>query len=84
MRLELVGLSLTPQHSDARVLEQLIYKWSHSKAVIARVLADKYADLAQAGWEVSDEEIRRDAGNLLGGAFERFCDGEMEGEEIGA
>ena len=84
MRLELIGLSVTPQHSDARVLEQLIYKWSHSKEVIARVLADKYADLAQAGWEVSDEEIQRDAGNLLGGAFERFCDGEMEGEKISA
>lgn len=84
MRLELVGLSVTPQHSDARVLEQLIYKWSHSKEVIARVLADKYVDLARTGWEVSDAEIRRDAGDLLGGAFERFCAGEMEKEKIGA
>ncbi len=84
MRLELIGLSVTPQHSDARVLEQLIYKWSHSKEVIAGVLADKYADLAQAGWVVSDAEIRRDAGDLLGGAFERFCDGETEKEKIGA
>ena len=76
MRLELIGLSTTPQHSDARVLEQLIYKWSHSKEIIAHALADKYADLARTGWEVSDAEIRRDAGNLLGGAFERFCAGE--------
>jgi hypothetical protein len=29
MRVELLGLSFTPQHSDARVLDQLIYKWSH-------------------------------------------------------
>ena len=84
MRLELVGLSVTPQHSDARVLEQLIYKWAHSKEVIARVLADKYADLAQTGWEVSEAEIRRDAGDLLGGAFERFCAGETEKGKIGA
>src|SRR5258708_27797294 len=35
MRLELLGLSVTPQHSDARVLDQLIYKWKHSKKVIA-------------------------------------------------
>ena len=84
MRLELIGLSVTPQHSDARVLEQLIYKWSHSKEVIAGVLADKYADLAQAGWVVSDAEIRRDAGDLLGGAFERFCAGETERGKIGA
>ena len=84
MRLELIGLSVTPQHSDARVLEQLIYKWSHSKEVIANVLADKYADLAQAGWKVSDAEIQRDAGDLLGGAFERFCAVETEREKIGA
>lgn len=84
MRLELIGMSVTPQHSDARVLEQLIYKWSHSKEVIARVLTDKYADLARTGWEVSDDEIRRDAGDLLGGAFESFCAGETEKEKIGA
>jgi hypothetical protein len=39
-RLELLGLSFTPQHSDARVLEQLLYKWEHSRAVIGRVLKD--------------------------------------------
>lgn len=84
MRLELIGLSVTPQHSDARVLEQLIYKWSHSKEVIADVLADKYADLARTGWKVSDAEIRRDAGDLLGGAFERFCAGATDGKKMGA
>lgn len=73
MRLELIGLSVTPQHSDARVLDQLIYKWQHSRKVIARVLADKYCDLAATGWEPSEAEIKRDAANLFGGAFERFC-----------
>ena len=34
-RLELLGTSFIPQHSDARVLEQLIYKWQHSRDVIA-------------------------------------------------
>ena len=73
MRLELVGLSVTPQHSDARVLDQLIYKWRHSRQIIAKVLADKYCDLADAGWKVSETEIRRDVKNLFGGAFARFC-----------
>ena len=73
MRLELVGLSVTPQHSDARVLDQLIYKWQHSRKVIARVLVDKYADLVTTGWQLSEAEIKRDAANLFGGAFERFC-----------
>jgi hypothetical protein len=73
LRLELIGLSMTPQHSDARVLDQLIYKWQHSREVISHVLVDKYADLARAGWIVSDAELKRDAESLLGGAFERFC-----------
>ena len=73
MRLELIGLSMTPQHSDARVLDQLIYKWRHSRQIIARVLVDKYVDLAQAGWLATEAEIKRDAESLLGGAFTRFC-----------
>ncbi len=72
-RLELLGLSIMPQHSDARVLDQLIYKWRHSRSVLARVLADKYVDLAATGWQPTDAEIRRDVGDLLGGVFERFC-----------
>jgi hypothetical protein len=72
LRLELLGTSFTPQHSDARVLDQLVYKWSHSRTLIARCLADRYADLAASGWEVTEEEIARDARELLGGAAETF------------
>jgi hypothetical protein len=73
MRLELIGLSVTPQHSDARVLDQIIYKWHHSKQVISDVLVEKYAAVADAGWKVSEKEIQRDVSDLFGGAFERFC-----------
>ncbi len=38
LRLELLGTGFVFQHSDARVLDQLIYKWSHSRQVLARVL----------------------------------------------
>jgi hypothetical protein len=72
MRVELLGLSFIPQHSDARVLDQLIYKWSHSRAIIAKVLVGKYQDLAAAGWPLNSEDIRRDVANLFGGNFERF------------
>ncbi len=72
MRLELLGLSMTPQHSDARVLDQLIYKWKHSRRVIADVLKDKYRDLAATGWHVTEAEISRDVQALFGGAFEAF------------
>jgi len=30
MRLEMLGSAFTSQHSDSRVLEHLVYKWSHS------------------------------------------------------
>jgi len=73
MRLELLGLSVTPQHSDARVLDQLIYKWTHFREVLARVLVEKYTDLAATGWNPTRTEIERDVQNLLGGEFDRFC-----------
>ncbi len=73
MRLELLGATFTVQHSDARVLDQLIYKWAHTRTVLADVLVDEYRDLCAAGWRPSEDEIRRDVRSLLGGAFEEFC-----------
>ena len=73
MRVELLGTSFTAQHSDARVLDQLIYKWQHFRQVLTRVLTRQYADLAATGWQPSEEEIERDVRELLGGAFEKFC-----------
>jgi len=75
LRLELLGLSFTPQHSDARVLDQVIYKWDHSRRIIGSALAEKYVDLAKTGWWVTEDEIRRDISALFGGAFEAFCQG---------
>jgi hypothetical protein len=72
MRTELLGLSYIPQHSDARVLDQLLYKWNHSRVIIGNVLAQKYGDLADTGWTLSEKEIARDVANLFGGNFERF------------
>ncbi|MCL5105179.1 MAG: glucuronate isomerase [Armatimonadetes bacterium] len=72
MRLEWLGLSVTPQHSDARVLDQVIYKWAHSLSIIGDALTDKYADIAATDWNVSEAEVRRDIAGLLGGNFWRF------------
>ena len=69
MRLELLGLSFIPQHSDARVLDQLIYKWQHSRAIIGEVLAAKYDDMARAGRCFNESDIRRDLGLLFGDAL---------------
>jgi len=72
MRLELLGTAFTAQHSDARVLDQLIYKWSHTRKIVADILADKYRDLFEAGWRPSEQEIRRDVRAIFGGSFEQF------------
>jgi hypothetical protein len=75
MRLELLGTSFTPQHSDARVLDQVLYKWNHSRTILAEALAEKYTAAATAGWAVTDPEIQRDVAELLGGGFHRFLSG---------
>lgn len=72
MRLELLGPSFTPQHSDARVMEQVIYKWEHTRGVIGKILSEKYEDLAQRGWTVNRDEIERDVKGLFGGEFKAF------------
>jgi hypothetical protein len=71
-RLELLGATFTANHSDARVLDQLIYKWPHTRAVVADVLAEKYRLLFEAGWRPTEEEVARAARALFGGAFEEF------------
>ncbi len=72
MRVEMLGTAFTAQHSDARVLDQLVYKWSHSRSVIAGVLAEEYAKLYESGWTASRAEIRREILRLLGGSYEEF------------
>ena len=72
MRIEMLGTGFTAQHSDARVLDQLIYKWSHSRSVIAKVLSEEYAKLCESGWTLTRAEIRRDVHRLFGGSYQEF------------
>ena len=72
MRVEMLGTAFTAQHSDARVLDQLLYKWTHSRAVIGDVLAKQYEGMAATGWCVTKAEIQRDVWRLFGGAYEEF------------
>lgn len=72
MRFELLGTSIIPQHSDARILDQLVYKWSHSRQIIAQVLVDKYEDLLDTGWKMNHEDIQRDVKKLFSDNFWEF------------
>ena len=72
MRLEMLGSAFTCQHSDSRVLDQLLYKWKHSRQAIAPVLAAQYRQLIESGWDVSEADVQHDVELLFGGAFEAF------------
>jgi len=72
MRAELLGTAFTAQHSDCRVLEQLLYKWDHSREAIASALAPYFERLVRRGWRLTRGELRRDVRHLLGGSYEDF------------
>jgi hypothetical protein len=71
-RLEMLGNSFIPQHSDARVLEQLIYKWRNTRRTLAPILADRYKLLSGDGRRITREDIRRDVDRLLRTNFQQF------------
>ena len=68
-RLELLGPTFVPQHSDARILEQLLYKWPHSRRDIANALVDQYVGLVENGRSVTSAEIARDVRRLFSENF---------------
>jgi hypothetical protein len=71
-RLELLGPSFIPQHSDARVLEQLIYKWKHARKQIADALCISYEQLLHNGRAVTRGEISRDVTRMFSGNFNEW------------
>jgi hypothetical protein len=71
-RLEMLGTSFIPQHSDARVLEQLLYKWSETRRTLAPILARTYGLLVRDGRAITDADIRRDVTRLFRTNFERW------------
>ena len=72
-RIEMLGTSFIPQHSDARVLEQVIYKWHNTRRTLAPILTNTYSLLAEDGRAVSREQIKRDIDKLFRRNFAEFC-----------
>jgi len=71
-RLEMLGTSFIPQHSDARVLDQVVYKWRNARRTVAPILANAYKLLAEDGRATTRAEIRRDITRLFRSNFERW------------
>src|SRR3954452_5173441 len=68
-RLEMLGTSMIPQHSDSRILDQLIYKWTHSRRVIADVLFNQYMELTLDGFPLTPKHIQRDVEKMCSANF---------------
>ncbi len=74
-RIEMLGASFVPQHSDARVLEQVMYKWRNTRRTLAPILTQTYTTLAEDGWPVSRADIERDVTRMFRGNFTQFAPG---------
>lgn len=70
-RLEMLGASFIPQHSGARVLEQLIYKWRNTRRTMAPLFGRTIRALIDDGRPVTRAEIERDVLFLFRRNFER-------------
>jgi hypothetical protein len=61
----MLGTSFIPQHSDARVLEQVIYKWNNTRRTMSRILSETYRLLSEDGRGVTRGDIQRDVTRLF-------------------
>ena len=72
MRIDMLGFSFIPQHSDARVSDQLIYKWNHFKKILHPILLEYYQDLLDKNFPISEKILQRDINNLLSGNAKNY------------
>ncbi|HOV33369.1 MAG TPA: glucuronate isomerase [Candidatus Hydrogenedens sp.] len=77
MRIELLGTTFIPQHSDARVLEQVIYKWEHTREVLIKVFTEQYNKILTTGWQITVNDIKRDISNYFDGNFWKFLESKF-------
>jgi hypothetical protein len=71
-RIELLGSSFIPQHSDARVLEQVIYKWRNTRRTLASILTNAYELIHNDGGGITRGDIQRDVNRLFRSNFENW------------
>jgi hypothetical protein len=71
-RIELLGASFIPNHSDARILEQVIYKWAHTRRALVDCLESAYHALSQDGRHPTEAEIQKDVDDMLHGNFTKW------------
>jgi len=73
MRIEMLGTTFVAQHSDARILDQLVYKWEHNRRIIGKVLTEEYLKLLETGLSLHEHSIRQDVARLLRENYRNFA-----------
>jgi len=71
-RLEMLGLGFIAQNSDARVLEQLIYKWRNTRRTIGPVLARQLELTSEDGRGITRADVEQSVTRLFRSNFETF------------
>lgn len=74
MRIELLGPTFIPIHSDSRVFEQLLYKWEHARTILADAMVESYARIAERGRTVTAADVTRDVELMFSGNFATALD----------
>jgi hypothetical protein len=77
-RLEMLGTSFIAQNSDARVLEQLIYKWRNTRRTIGSALARQFELADDDGRCISRADIEHAAQRLFNTNFENWIHPEKQ------
>ena len=71
-RIEMLGTSFIPQHSDARILEQVIYKWRNTRRILSPILSKSFELMAEDGRPATCGDIQREITRLFRTNFERW------------
>jgi len=58
-RFELLGDNFILQHSDARIIDQLVYKWLDFKSVYIKVMVEKYNKLLSLGYKIKASDLEK-------------------------
>jgi hypothetical protein len=74
----MLGTTFIAQHSDARVLEHLLYKWRDTRRLLASIFEASYRRLVADGGVVTRQHVQRDFDLLFRGNFERWTECVLE------
>ena len=58
-RFELLGDNFILQHSDARIVDQLVYKWLDFKSIYIKVMVEKYHQLLSLGYKIKTSDLEK-------------------------